>query len=335
MKGMGMDTDPKVLVLGEIEFGALTSTTKEVLVAGHGLSKTLKEPLCLALVGLDAHSAAERAINTGVDRVYVLDTKTEDPCSSYLPAMEAICKTLKPEIILIGRTDLCRDIGPRLAFRLGVPLAQDCIDLKINSDGRLLVDRPIMGGDIIASIYFSSTPQIASVRPKVYEQVEILSEAAGEIISLDIVMRDSVEHTTIISKIKNEVAENNLEDASIVIAGGRGVGSADPFFNELSELASLLGGSIGASGAAVSAGWVSSDCQIGLTGKSVTPELYIAVGISGASHHMSGCNRSKNIISINKDSKAHIFKESRFGVVGDWSRILPEFTQLVKKLLIE
>ena len=330
-----MDIDPKILVLGEVKSGKLTSTTKEILVAGRGLAKTLKEPLCMALVGLDVHSVAEQAITTGVDRVYVLDTKIKDPCSLYLPAMEAICKNLKPEIILIGRTDLGRDIGPRLAFRLGVSLAQDCIDLKINSDGRLLVDRPIMGGAVIASVSFNGTPQVVSVRPKVYDQVEILSDVSGVIITLDIVVHDSVEHTTIISKSRNEVAENNLEGTSVVVAGGRGVGGADPFFNELRELASLLGGSVGASGAAVSAGWVPSDYQIGLTGKSITPELYVAVGISGASHHMSGCNRSKNIISINKDIRAYIFKESRFGVVGDWSRILPEFTQSVKKLLTE
>jgi len=220
-----------------------------------------------------------------------------------------------------------------LAFRLGVGLAQDCLEVSVDpSARRLLANRPVYGGNAIAVISCDFTPQIAAVRPKVYEPLEADSSRQGQVVSFPVELESSQARTRVVRSVEEASTGIKLEDARVVISGGRGLGGPEPF-SHLEELAQVMGGAVGASRAAVDSGWVPVAYQVGLTGKTITPDIYIMVAISGASQHMAGCSGAKVIVAINKDSEANIFREARYGVVGDWAQVIPAFTAAVRDLV--
>jgi electron transfer flavoprotein alpha subunit len=248
--------------------------------------------------------------------------------------MEKLCHEAKPNILLMGQTAMGRDLAPRLAFRLGTGATLDCLDLKIDPPTKLMVQtKPVYGGNALAEVVCEKyRPQMATVRPKSMEPLPRNDSRKGEIVHFDAKLDASKMRVKFLERVKEKVEGVKLEDASVIVCGGRGMGGPDNFA-PLRELANLLGAAVGATRPPCDNGWVPATLQIGLTGKIVSPNLYIAVAVSGASQHLSGCSGAKNIVAINKDGEANIFKVARYGVVGDFKKILPPFTNKVKELL--
>ena len=331
-----------VLVAGEISEGELSLTTRELLTAGQTLATELGEELALALLGNDLQSISTKALEYGVSKVYSVNHSLLQSLQVdlYVEALTQLCTKISPNILLIGKTQTGRELAPRLAFRLGVGLAQDCLEVKIDPQSkRLLANRPVYGGSAIATVICNDTPQAAAIRPKAYEPLQLseVGQSSGEVVAFSVDLDPSMAKIHVVSVVEEEEGEGEgegvkLEDARIVVAGGRGLGGPEPF-KELEELARVLGAGIGASRAAVDSGWVPHAWQIGLTGKTISADLYITVAISGASQHMAGCSGAKVIVAINKDAEANIFKEARFGVVGDWNEVIVSFTETVRELV--
>jgi len=324
-----------VLIIGDASGGELASTTLELLAAGQKIASDLGEELSVALLGDTLDAAAQQAIAHGAQKVYAVNHPllATYQIDLHLAALETLCKEASPRVVLIARTDTGRELGPRLAFRLGVGMAQDCLEVSVDAaEKRLLANRPVYGGNAIAVVSCDQTPQIAAIRPKAYEPAEADPSRQGEIISFPVELDASQARTQVVDTVLEEAEGVKLEDARIVISGGRGLGGPEPFAH-LEELAKIMGGTVGASRAAVDSGWVPSSYQVGLTGKTITPDLYITVAISGASQHMAGCSGAKVIVAINKDAEANIFKEARYGVVGDWETVLPALTEAIRELI--
>ena len=323
-----------VLIVGDTTDGQLGSTTGELIAAGQIIAADLDENLSVALLGDTLDDAERQAIAHGAQKVFAVTHPllVEYQIDLRLNALETLCKETNPRVILIARTNEGRELAPRLAFRLGVGLAQDCLEVSVDSsEKKLLANRPVYGGNAIAVVRCDQTPQIAAIRPKAYEPTETDSSRQGEVVSFPVDLDASMALTQVVETVIEEAEGVKLEDAHIVISGGRGLGGPEPFAH-LEELAKIMGGTVGASRAAVDSGWVPSNYQVGLTGKTITPDLYIMVAISGASQHMAGCSGAKVIVAINKDAEANIFKEARYGVVGDWETVLPALTAAVREL---
>ncbi len=326
-----------VLILGDASGGELSSTTLELLAAGQKVAADLGEELSVALLGDTLDAAAQSAIAHGAQKVYAVNHPllANYQVDLHLTALEALCKDTSPRVVLVARTNEGRELAPRLAFRLGVGLAQDCLEVSVDvAEKKLLANRPVYGGNAIAVVSCDQTPQIAAIRPKAYEPAEADSSRQGEVISFPVDLDASMALTQVIETVIEDAEGIKLEDARIVISGGRGLGGPEPFAH-LEELAKIMGGAVGASRAAVDSGWVPSSYQVGLTGKTITPDLYIMVAISGASQHMAGCSGAKVIVAINKDAEANIFKEARYAVVGDWEQVVPAFAEAVRELVQE
>ena len=324
-----------VMVYGEMVDGKLSSITSELLGGGRRLADELKEDLICILAGDKLDEAPKKAIAYGADKVYTVENPLlkEYQTDAYVAVMEKAVKDISPRILLFGQTSVGRDMAPRLSFRLGTSLSMDCIELSIDPATKLLQQtRPVYGGNARATFTSELLPQMVTVRQKAMSPLEPNEARKGEIASIKVELDPAKIRTKVLETIKEEVAGVKLEDAQIIVAGGRGIGGPDGF-KQLEELAKALRAAVGASRPPSDNKWVPESWQIGLTGKIVAPEVYIAVAISGASQHLAGCSGSKNIIAINKDPEANIFKEARFGVVGDWKQILPTFTQKVKELL--
>ncbi len=324
-----------VLVLGEVADGGLTLVSQEMLAAARKIADDTGEELCIGLLGVSVQEAAQQAISYGADRAFAVTHPLlgDYQVDLYLSAIEALCRDLAPNIILIPRTNEGRELAPRLAFRLGVGLAQDCLEVLVDpAERRLLANRPVYGGNAVAVVSCDYTPQIAAVRPKVYEPLEADPSRQGQVVSFPVELDPSQARTRIVQRVEEEATGVKLEDARVVVSGGRGLGGPEPF-QSLEELAKVMGGAVGASRAAVDSGWVPVSYQVGLTGKTITPDLYITVAISGASQHMAGCSGARVIVAINKDAEANIFKEARYGVVGDWEQVVPAFTEAVRELI--
>ena len=325
-----------ILVLGELNEGKLQASTSELLVAGRKLAEALGEEVAVAIPGSGLNGIADSAIAQGADKVYLVEDPllAETQIDAQLAAFEHVCRQVEPSVVLISRTQSGRDIGPRLAFRLGVGVAQDCIDIEIDSSTkRVVATRPVYGGNALSKVTFpENNPQVAVIRGKVFEPTSPDSSRSGEVVTIQPNLDPSVIKARLVEAVQSESEGVRLEDATVVISGGRGLGGPEPF-ESLEELAKLLGGAVGASRAACDAGWLDHSYQVGLTGKTITPDLYITVGISGASQHMAGCSGAKQLVAINKDAEANIFKEASFGVVGDWSAVLPAFIETVRELV--
>ena len=324
-----------IMIFGEMVDGKLSVTATELLGSGRKLADTLGEELCAVLTGENAGEASAEAIAFGADKVYVTeDALLKDPQSeTYTAVLEKAAREIQPRIILMGQTTLGRDIAPRLAFRLDTCAALDCVELDIDAETKLLKQtRPVFGGNARAVLTCEAYPQVATVRPKVMAPAERDDSRQGEVIKLDAGLDAAAIKTRLVEKVTEEASGIKLEDAAVIVSGGRGIGSAEGFA-QLEELAKLMNGTVGASRPPCDNDWIADNRQVGLTGKIVTPDVYIAIGISGSSQHMSGCSGAKSIIAINKDPEANIFKEARFGIVGDWKKILPGFTAKIKELM--
>jgi len=324
-----------VLVVGDVIEGKLAAITTEILGCGRKLADALGEELAAVLLGSGVKGLAQEAIAFGADKVYVVD----DPLlqnyqpDAYVAVMENVAKQANPRIVLMGQTSMGRDLAPRLAFRLGTAVSMDCVELDIDADSKLLLQtRPVYGGNAKAIFTTECLPQMATVRSKAMEPLPKSDSRTGEVVDVPAGVDASVVKAKFLEKIKEEVAGVKLEDAPVVIGGGRGIGAPEGF-QQLEELARMFKGAVGATRPAVDNGWVPSTVQVGLTGKIVTPDLYIAIALSGSSQHMAGCSGSKTIVAINKDPEANIFREAQFGIVGDWKQAVPAFMEKAKELL--
>jgi len=331
-----MDNYKNVMIYGEIIDGSLSAITKELLGCGKKLANDLGEELCAVLIGYNVSHLAEDAIALGADRVYLVDHSLlkDYQTDSYLLSMVKVVEQEMPRILILGQTSIGIDLSPRLAFRLNTAVVLDCVELSIDPDSkRLLQTKPVYGGKGMALFISESYPQMATVRSKSMKPLERDESRQGKIIAVNVNLDQSNIRTWSLGRVAEKAEGIKLEDAEIIVSGGRGIGSIDGF-KQLEELAEVLKGSaVGASRPACDAGWISTTAQVGLTGKIVTPKLYIAVALSGSSQHMAGCSGSGTIVAINNDPRANIFKEAQFGVVGDWKTIFPAFAKKVKELL--
>ncbi len=326
-----------VMVFCEATEGKLAAIATELLGCGRKLADDLGQELSAVLVGSGISGLAQEAIAFGADKAYVVDdTLLQDyQTDSYVSVTERVVKQVMPQILLLGQTSIGRDLAPRLAFRLNTAASMGCLELAIDPESKLLLQtKPVYGGNAQAVFICDSYPQIATVRAKAMSPLERDESRQGEVITIDAGLDPSAIRTKVLEKVPEEVTGIRLEDAEVVVSGGRGIGSAEGF-EQLEELARMLKGAVGATRPPCDNDWVPAGAQIGLTGKIIAPELYIAVALSGSSQHMSGCSGSKTIVAINKDPEANIFREARFGVVGDWKKALPAFADKIKELLAE
>ncbi|KWT76835.1 FAD-binding protein [Candidatus Magnetominusculus xianensis] len=325
-------TDYKgVLVFAEQREGHIAHVAFELLSAGRTLADKLSVPLSAALFGAGELAAAE-LIKWGADTVYLCDdaslTRFND--EPYSELLSKIIIEHRPEIVLAGATAVGRSFFPRVAARLHAGLTADCTSLEIEKGTRnLLAIRPAFGGNIMATILCPDTrPQMATVRPKVMKTSGYDTNRKGEIIKIDKPQKAS--RTKVVDVVKDDSLFNiSLQDAEVIVSGGRGLGGAKGF-EVLRELAGLLGGTLGASRAAVDEGWIQYGHQVGQTGKTVCPKIYIACGISGAVQHMVGMQSSDIIVAINKNPEAPIFNIANYGIVGDLYEVIPLAIKKIK-----
>jgi electron transfer flavoprotein alpha subunit len=326
-----MSASNDVLIVAPSVAKRLPGTVHELLGAGLCVSQQKGGRVVAALLGDATAELAEELIARGVDRVHSISGAqlTEGVVEAHLPAMLEVCRQVKPQLVLLAHDPIGAELAPRLAFRLDGAVASGCIDVSC-AEGRIRCTRPCYGGIARAVDAFSLTPVVATIRAGVFEPAPRQSGRQGEIVT---VVADSEPTTrTRVLERKLEAAEGvRLEDARVIVAGGRGLEGPEGF-RVLEELARALNAAVGASRVPCDLGWCPHSWQIGLTGKTVTPELYIAVGISGAGHHMAGCGNAKAIVAINIDPEAAIFQDARFGAVGDYREIVPALAAEVRKL---
>jgi len=266
-----------------------------------------------------------------VDKVIDLpgvETSDDGIFDSLTSDISELIQSNSPDLVLFSKSDQGAVVSARVAFRLGAAFAADCTDIT-GSAGAISVTRPVYGGSALADFSIASTPAIVSLRAGAFEPSA--SEGGTPATEQASSSGEGLRGASVLNAVAESREGVRLEDAPVVVSGGRGLGGPEPFA-VLEDLANSLEGAVGASRAACDAGWIDHSHQVGLTGKSVSPDVYIAVGISGASQHMAGCSSSRAIVAINKDGDSNIFKEARFGVVGDWEKVLPAFIEQVKAL---
>lgn len=323
-----------VWVLAEQKEGEVTRTTLELLGEGRKLADTLEVELSAVLLGYEVGSIASELIAHGADKVIHADHEQlkNYTTDGYTKVISKLINERKPEIILIGATNVGRDLGPRISARVGTGLTADCTKLEIDMENRrILQTRPAFGGNIMATIVTKNhRPQISTVRPGVMQKRTYDEARCGEVEKVEVDLVPSDIRVKVEEIVKSGKYVENLLDADVIVSGGRGLGNPEGF-KLLKELADVLGGMVGGSRAAVDAGWISHDNQVGQTGKSVRPTLYIACGISGAIQHLAGMQSSDCIIAINKNADAPIFKVADHGIVGDIYKVLPMMIEEFKR----
>ena len=323
-----------VWVFIEVVRGKIKGVSLELLGQGRKMADDLGEKLVAIIPGNEIEDFAKMAIHYGADEAIVVDQKELKDYSTdgYTKAMCTLIKKYNPAVLLIGATNNGRDLGPRVSSRMQTGLTADCTELGVDSETRLVkLTRPAFGGNLMATILCPDhRPQIGTVRPGVFKKPEEDTGRKGEIIHETVEFGPDEIRTRIVEVITEAGgADVNLEEAEIIVSGGRGVGGPEGF-EVLKELADEIGAQIGASRAAVDSGWISSLHQVGQTGKSVGPKIYIACGISGAIQHVAGMSSSDVIIAINKDPDAPIFNIADYGIVGDLFEIIPELTKRIR-----
>lgn len=321
-----------VLIFGEQRSGKVASVVYELIGEGRKLADELKEEVIVALLGSGLDDEAKSLVRAGANKVYLYDDPLLENFHDdvYTEILANLVHEIKPSIMLCGATAVGRSFFPIVAGRLNTGLTADCTELAIDpKDKHLLQTRPAFGGNIMATIVCPYTkPQMATIRPKVFKEAKQDPHRTGEIIKKTF---DStkIKNRYIIKKVVKTVCETaNIADADIIVSGGRGVGGPEGF-KLIEELALAVGGAVGASRAAVDADWISYSHQVGQTGKTVCPKLYIACGISGAVQHLAGMQSSDVIVAINKDADAPIFDVATYSIVGDIFEIIP---MLIKKI---
>lgn len=321
-----------VWIFAEQRNGEIMPITYELLEVGRKLADALGVELSALLFGNGLRKKAEAMLNYELDKIYLV----EHPLLAYYRtgpytrAMVDLVRQKRPEVILMGATSTGRDLAPRVATRLKTGLTADCTGLEIEKGTRNLIQtRPALGGNIMASIISPHhRPQMATVRPRVMKKARPSGNRRGEIIEVKLDFTQEDKMVEVVKFIKEEREIEDLQEAEIIVSGGRGLGKAENF-SLIRKLARLLGGAVGASRAVVDAGWIPSYHQVGQTGKTVQPKLYIACGISGAIQHQVGMRNSEIIVAINKDPNAPIFDIATYGIVQDLHKFLPV---LIEKL---
>jgi electron transfer flavoprotein alpha subunit len=317
-----------VLVVGELDGGEVDSTTAELLAAGSRIADG--GSVSVTLLGSQAGAAAASGFAAGAQRAFVGADAAYDEfrADQWTQAVTAAVEQSSAEVVLMAQSSVGRDVGPRLAFGLDSAVAMDCIGVE-DDGGTLKVTRPCYGGNANATYSFASSPAIATVRAKSQDPLAPQAGASGETVEL----AAAGESRAAIAGRELAVAEGlQLQEAPIVVSGGRGLGGPEGF-EMMEQLAATIGtdkAAVGASRAACDLGWYPVSQQVGLTGKVVTPDLYLAIAISGASQHMAGCSGSKTIIAINRDADANIFNTSRWGIVGDYKEVVPALIEALK-----
>ncbi len=322
-----------IWVYAEQRNGEMASVVYELLGEGRKLAEQLGEELSAVLLGDGVTCQAEDLIQHGADNVYVVDNpKLKDfQDDTYAMAMAELCEEYKPNIVLTGATAIGRSFIPKVAVILETGLTADCTQLGIDDYTKLLLQtRPAFGGNLMATITCTNfRPQMSTVRHKVFKKAAKDISRKGKIFTK--VLADDLlkSRTKLIEFVKEMESTVNLSEADIIVSGGRGLGEAKNFAL-VRELAELINGAVGASRAAVDAGWIPYSHQVGQTGKTVCPKLYIACGISGSIQHMAGMQSSETIIAINKDPNAPIFEIATYGIVGDLFEVIPAMISAIK-----
>ena len=316
--------------------GKARNVGHELLGAGRKLADSLKQELSAVVIGEAVSDLASGLFASGADKVVVVEGPEYRHYSTdaYSIAVTDLIQTYKPSVILLGATNDGRDLGPRVACRVGTGLTADCTGLDIDEETGLVAwTRPAFGGNIMATILSPEhRPQMGTVRPNVFKRPEPDLSRIGEVIKVPSKVKADDIRTKLLEVIAAcDTVSCNLEEAEFIVSGGRGMGKPENF-HYIEELAAALGGAVGASRAAVDAGWKPAIHQVGQTGKTVAPKVYIACGISGAIQHLAGMSTSDIIIAINKDADAPIFKMANYGIVGDVLEILPILIEEVKKI---
>ncbi len=307
----------------------------ELLNPGQRLAKVQGGALVAVIIGNNIESAIKDATKYGAEKIIAVDDKIYEQYTTdaYADTLVALLKKYEPTTMFVGATGNGRDMAPRVSCRLGTGLTADCTALDIDEeDGKMAWTRPAFGGNLMATIKCpDSIPQIGTVRPGVFKKLEADESRTAEVINEKVDIDPAKIRTKVVELIKEAATEIvNLEGADVIVSGGRGLGDPSKF-ELIKELADLLGGEVGASRAAVDAGWIAHSHQVGQTGKTVSPKLYIACGISGAIQHMAGMSGSRTIVAINKDADAPIFNIADYGIVGDLNTIVPMLINEIKK----
>ena len=335
-KNLDFSNYKDVWVFAEQKRGKVQSIAFELLGKGRELADKLGVNLCAVLLGEKIEEESKELISRGADKVYLVESAKlkvfED--EPYTKVLTRLISKYKPEIVLCGATTIGRSLISRVAVKLNAGLTADCTNLDIDLEQRLLLQtRPAFGGNIMATIISpNNRPQMSTVRHKVMKEAIVDSSRKGEIIKESFPEEIYTSRTTILDIVEEVEETINIAEADIIVSGGRGVGSKENF-EIIKELALTLNGAVGASRSAVDADWIPYSHQVGQTGKTVCPKLYIACGISGQIQHLIGMRSSDVIIAINKDSEAPIFNFSTYGIVGDLFKIVPLLTSQFKKIL--
>jgi electron transfer flavoprotein alpha subunit len=325
----------RVVICGEMTEGKVAMVTRELLKVGRKLADELNQPLSALLIGENIEAPAREVVTLGADNVYLIAGPPfggSHP-DQYIALITAACRQLSPSVLLFSHTDLGRDVAPRVAVRLKGAVTTDCTRLSVEQGTkRLIQEKPVYGGNAIA--VWASEPgilQIVTVRPRASMPAEPDTSRKGEVVPLAISPDSCLSKSRLLETVREEVKGIKLEDAKVVVAGGGGIGSSEGF-NLLEELAGVLGATTGVSRVPCDEGWMPLSLEIGQTGHYVSPDLYVAIGISGAPQHMVGCAGSKLLVAINRDPDANIFKEADLGVVGEYRQVLPSLIERLKAL---
>ena len=307
----------------------------ELIGKGREIADQMGEKLVAVIIGGEVEAVAKKAIEYGADEAIIVEGPEYYNYSTdaFGIAMKTLAEKYKPATILIGATNNGRDLGPRMACDLLTGLTADCTVLGYDPEERnMMWTRPAFGGNLMATILCPDTrPQLGTVRPGVFKKPALVEGKEGPIVKEEIHVADEQIRVKIVERIQEVAEAINLEEAEIIVSGGRGVGSPEGF-EPVRALAEALGGVVGASRAAVDSGWIPRAHQVGQTGKTVGPKLYIAAGISGAIQHAAGISGSDVVVAINKDPEAPIFEVADYGIVGDLHVILPIMTEEIKKM---
>ena len=333
-QGINLNDYNGVWVIGEQREGKINPVTIELIGEGRKLADQLGKELAVVIAGYEVEKEVKELLHYSVDKVYYInDPLLKDfTTDGYAISIANLIERKKPEVVLVGATSIGRDIAPRIAGKVGTGLTADCTKLEIDStDNKLLQTRPAFGGNLMATIVCpKNRPQMSTVRPGVMAKAVRKESETGILEVVTPELTEKMIRTRLVEILPQEKKSVNLTDARIIVSGGRGLKRAEGF-ELIKELADKLGAEIGASRAAVDSGWIEHSHQVGQTGTTVRPELYIACGISGAIQHLAGMSDSKYIVAINKDAKAPIFSICDYGIVGDLYEIIPEMIESLNR----
>ncbi len=321
----------EVWIFAEQRNGKIARVVFELLSKGRELADKLNVKLAAVLL-CEKDCGSKELVAYGADKIYLVENALLKHYKTdfYANAISDLIKKENPQIVVYGATHIGRDLGPRIAQRIATGLTADCTGLDIDSDGLLLQTRPAFGGNIMAQIKCKTKPQMSTARPGIFKLVSKDEKRSGEAVTVNADVSEKGSLTKVLDIIKAAKKRVNLEEAKIVVSGGRGLCDKENF-KLIEELARLLGAEVGASRAVVDAGWIPKDHQVGQTGKTVRPMLYMACGISGAIQHRAGMQNSEIIIAINKDPGAMIFSIADYGIVADAKQFIPALISELKK----